>query len=132
MLIHILYLQSPIRSTKKRVDWWKFTLSSENASLRIELESVRENLHTLKVEFREHEDQSEVYFDQIYDLERWREVQEERRVNRVSSPIDLTGDSDSDSEDEVVEIPGFPTEIPMMLVPLEEAPTSGEVCTFSL
>ena len=68
----------------------------------------------------------------IYDLEHWREVQEERRVNRASSPIDLTGDPDSDSEDEVVEIPGFPAEFPRTLVPLEEAPTSGEVRTFSL
>ena len=104
---------------------------SENASLRRELESVCESLRTLKDEFREHMDQSEVYFDQIYDLECWRGVQEERRVNRVSSPIDLTGDPDSDSEDEVVEIPGFPTEFPRMLVPLEEAPTSGEVCILS-
>ena len=54
-------------------------------------------------------------------------VQEVRRVNRVSSPIDLTGDPDSDSEDEVVEIPRFPAEFPRTLVPLEEAPTSGEV-----
>ena len=105
---------------------------SENTSLRIELESIHESLRTLRAEFREHEDQSEVYFDWIYDLEHWREVQEERRVNRASSPIDLTGAPDSDSEDEVVEIPGFPTEIPMMLVPLEEVPTSGEVHTFSL
>ena len=105
---------------------------SENASLRIELESVHESLRTLKAEFREHEDQSEVYFDQIYDLEHWREAQEERRVNRASSPLDLTGDPDSDSEDEVVEILGFPTEFPKILVPLEEAPSSGEVCTFSL
>ena len=102
---------------------------SENISLRMELDSVHESLRTLKDEFREHINQSEVYFDQIYDLEHWRELQEERRVNKVSSPIYLTGDPDS--EDEVVEIPGFPTEIPRMLVPLEEAPTSGEVCIFS-
>ena len=70
--------------------------------------------------------------NQLYDLEHWREAQEERRVNRVSSPIDLTGDPDLDSKDEVVEIPGFPTEFPRTLVPLEEAPTSGEVRTFSL
>ena len=70
--------------------------------------------------------------NQLYDLECWREAQEERRVNRASSPIDLTGDLDLDSEDEVVEIPGFPAEFPRMLVPLEEAPTSGEVHTFSL
>ena len=80
----------------------------------------------------DHSNHSEVYFDWIYDLEHWREVQETRRVNRMSSPIDLTGDPDSDSEDEVVEIPGFPTEIPRMLVPLEDVPTSGEVCILFL
>ena len=56
-------------------------------------------------------------------------MQEARRVNRASSPIDLTGDPGSDSEDEVVEIPGFPAEFPRMLVPLEEVPAPGDVCT---
>ena len=80
--------------------------------------------------FRSHENRFAVYLDRLYDLEHWREEQEERRVNRASSPIDLTGDPDSDSE--VEEIPGFPTEFPRTLVPLEEAPTSGEVRVFSL
>ena len=80
----------------------------------------------------EHENWFEVYLDQLYDLERWREEQMERRVSRASSPIDLTGDPDLDSEDEVVEIPRFPTELPRTLVPLEEAPASGEVRTFLL
>ena len=35
--------------------------------------------------------------DCISDLEDWRERQEERRVNRASSPIDLTGDPDGDT-----------------------------------
>ena len=105
---------------------------SENASLRLELDSVRGRHAALRAEFVEHENQFEVYLDRLYDLEHWREVQEERRINRASSPIDLTGDPYSDSEDEVVEIPGFPTEFPRMLVPLEEAPTSGEVRVFSL
>ena len=100
---------------------------SENTSLRLELDLVWERHQALRDEFREHEDWFEVYLDQLYDLEHWREQQEERRVNRVSSPIDLTGDPDSDSEDEVVEIPGFPAEFPRMLVPLEEALPSGEV-----
>ena len=105
---------------------------SENTSLRLELDSVRERYRALKAEFVEHKNWFEVYLDRLYNLERWREEQEERRVNRASSPIDLTGDPDLDSEDEVVEIPGFPAEFPRMLVPLEEAPTSGEVRTFSL
>ena len=105
---------------------------SENTSLRLELDSVCERYRALKAEFVEHENRFEVYLDRLYDLERWREEQMERRVSRASSPIDLTGDPDSDSEDEVVEIPGFPTEFPRTLVPLEEAPTSGEVRIFSL
>ena len=105
---------------------------SENTSLRLELDSIRERYRALKVEFVEHENRFEVYLDRLYDLERWREAEMARRVSRASSPIDLTGDPDSDSEDEVVEIPGFPAEFPWTLVPLEEAPTSGEVRTFSL
>ena len=105
---------------------------SENTSLRMELDSVRERYHALKAEFVEHENQFEVYLDRLYDLERWRESEMARRVSRASSPIDLTGDPDSDDEDEVVEIPGFPAEFPRTLVPLEEAPTSGEVRMLSL
>ena len=100
---------------------------SENALLWIELESVRERHQALQDQFREHEDWFEVYLDQLYDLEHWREQQEERRVNRASSPIDLTGDPDSDSED--VEIPGFSAEFPRMLeeLPVVEIPPPGEV-----
>ena len=105
---------------------------SENNSLRAELGSLQERLAKLEHDLLEHSDQSEVYFDRIYDLECWREMQEEGRVNRASSPIDLTGDPDSDSEDEVVEIPGFPTEISRTLVCLEEVPAPGEICTLLL
>ena len=84
-------------------------------------------VESFKAKLIDHSNHSEIYFDRIYDLEHWREVQEARRVNRVSSPIDLTGDPDSDSEDEVVEIPGFPVEFPRTLVPLEGVPAPGEV-----
>ena len=100
--------------------------------MRGELDQVQEKLRVLEAKLLDHSNHSEVYFDRIYDLEHWREVQEARRVNRASSPIDLTGDPDSDSEDEVVEIPGFPTEFPRTLVPLEDVPAPGEVCILFL
>ena len=55
---------------------------------------------------------------------------ENRRVDQASSVIDLTHETDSESNDEVVEIPGFLTDISRMLVPIEE-PASGEVCVLS-
>ena len=45
-------------------------------------------------------------------------------MERGSSVIDLTGE---DSEDEVVEIPGFPAEYPHLLEEWEEVPTPGMV-----
>ena len=71
---------------------------SENTSLRMELDSVRERYRALKAEFVEHENRFEVYLDRLYDLERWRESEMARRVSRASSPIDLTGDPDSDDD----------------------------------
>ena len=107
---------------------------SENTSLRMELDSVRERHRALKAEFVEHENRFEVYLDRLYDLERWRESEMARRVDRASSPIDLTGDPDSDDESEVVEIPGFPTVFPRTLeeLPVEEIPPPGEVRRLSL
>ena len=45
-------------------------LISENTSLRLELDSVQERHCALRDKFREHENQFEVYLDQLYDLER--------------------------------------------------------------
>ena len=42
----------------------------------------------------------------------------------------LTHETSSESDDEVVEIPGFPRDIPRMLVPIKE-PAPGEVCILS-
>ena len=63
-------------------------------------------------------------------LMQWREDMENRRVDQASSAIDLTHETGSDTDDEVVEIPGFPVDVPRTLVPIEEPPP-GEVCILS-
>ena len=48
----------------------------ENNLLRGELDQVQEKLRVLEAKLLDHSNHSEVYFDWIYDLEHWREVQE--------------------------------------------------------
>ena len=67
---------------------------------------------------------------ELSQLMQQREDIENRRVDQASSAIDLTHETSSDTDDKVVEIPGFPTDIPRMLVPIEEPPPS-EVCILS-
>ena len=55
---------------------------------------------------------------------------ENRRVDQASSVIDLTHETSSDTNDEVVEIPGFSVDVPRTLVLIEEPPP-GEVCILS-
>ena len=75
---------------------------------------------------------------QVMELEGWRERTLNARMHRGSSVIDLTGDGDSESEDdEIVIIPGLgevvDPSIPNPLVRIEEEevvvpPAPGEVC----
>ena len=48
-------------------------------------------------------------------------------MERASLVIDLTRIA-NDDDDEVVEIPGFPADIPQTLIPLEEEVAPSEVC----
>ena len=61
---------------------------------------------------------------QVGGLRHWQDEMMRPRVGRGSSVIDLT---EEESEDEVVEIPGFPVEYPHLLEEWEEIPTPGTV-----
>ena len=60
---------------------------------------------------------------QLGGLRHWQDEMMRARVTRGSSPIDLTGE---DTDDEVVEIPGFPDH--HLLEEWEEVPALGTVC----
>ena len=102
----------------------------ENAALKEELAAQqRDNSRTYDRLIDLENDTVRCQYE-LSQLMQWREDMETRRVDRASSVIDLTHETGSDTDDEVVEIPGFPTDIPRTLVPIEE-PAPGEVCILS-
>ena len=107
-----------------KVNRMKDDLKDKINSLRRIVEGQRHLIASLSSPVTDLYDQHNNLDFQVGGLTHWQDEMTRLRVDRGSPIIDLTGE---DSEDEVVEIPGFPAEYPHLLEEWEEVPTPGMV-----